>query len=279
MFGVPLLRGRAFTDKDDRLGQRVVIINRSMARRHWQDQDPVGEKIVIGKSADREFDELPRVIVGVVADVRDSGVNRDPEPAMYVPIAQTGDRMMARNNRFHALTWLVRNDVDDVSFRRSVERELRDAAGGLPLARVQRIQDIVRAATAQLEFTTILLGVFAGAALVLAAIGLYGLMAYSVEQRRQEIGIRLALGAEPGMLRNMVLAQGGQLTAAGVSAGLAAAFLFARVMGSVVVGMATWDTTVFASVAALLAAVSLVAAYIPAQDATRTDPLSALRRS
>ena len=279
VFGVPLLRGRVFTDQDDALAQRVVIINRSMARRHWQEQDPVGEKIVIGKSADREFDELPRIIVGVVADVRDTGVNRDQEPAMYVPIAQTGDRMMARNNRFHSLTWLVRNDLDGVSFRRSVERELRDAAGGLPLARVQRIEDIVRAATAQLEFTAILLGVFAGAALVLATVGLYGLMAYSVEQRRQEIGIRLALGAEPGTLRNMVLVQGGQLTAAGVVVGLTAAYVLARVLGSVVVGMATWDTTVFAAVAALLAGVSLVAAYIPAQDATRTDPLRALRRS
>jgi predicted permease len=279
VFGVPLLRGRVFTEKDDGLGQRVVIINRSMARRHWQDQDPVGEKVVIGKSADREFDELPRTIVGVVADVKDTGVNRDPEPAMYVPIAQTGDRMMARNNRVHALTWLVRTDVDGASFRGGVERELRAAAAGLPLARVQRIEDIVRAATAQLEFTTILLGVFAAAALMLASVGLYGLMAYSVEQRRQEIGIRLALGAEPVTLRNMVLAQGGQLTAAGVSAGLVAAFILSRAMASVVVGMAAWDTIVFASVAALLAAVSLVAAYIPAQDATRTDPLSALRRS
>lgn len=279
VFGVPLLRGRVFTENDDGLGQRVVVINRSMARRHWQDQDPVGEKIVIGRSADREFDELPRIIVGVVADVKDAGVNRDPEPAMYVPLAQTGDRMMARNHRFHALTWLVRTDVDGVPFRGAVERELRDAAGGLPLARVQRIEDIVRAATAQLEFATILLGVFAAAALVLAAIGLYGLMSYSVEQRRQEIGIRLALGAAPGTLRTMVLVEGGQLTAAGVCLGLGAALLLARAMASVVVGMAAWDSTVFASVAALLAAVSLAAAYIPAQQATRTDPLRALRRS
>jgi ABC-type antimicrobial peptide transport system permease subunit len=176
------------------------------------------------------------------------------------------------------LTWLVRSDVDGGSFRSAVERELRDAAGGLPLARVKRIEDIVRSATAQLEFTTVLLVVFAGAALVLAAVGLYGLMAYSVEQRRQEIGIRLALGADPASLRNMVLAQGGQLTAAGVCLGLAAAFLLARAMASVVVGMAASDPMVFASVAALLAVVSLAAVYVPAREATRTDPLSALRR-
>ncbi len=276
VMGVPLLRGRVFTDRDDEAGQRVVIISRSMARRFWQDSDPLGRKVVIGQSADRE---LPRFVVGVVADVRDMGANRYPEPAVYVPIAQTDDRMMARTNRFSPLTWLVRTDVDGASFRQAVERELRAAADGLPLARVQRIEDIVRAATAQLEFTTVLLGVFAAAALVLAAVGLYGLMAYSVEQRRQEIGIRLALGADPASLRNMVLAQGGRLTAAGVCLGLAAAFLLARLMATVVVGMAAWDTTVFASVAALLSFVSLAAAYVPAQDATRTDPLRALRRS
>ena len=279
VFGVPLLRGRVFTENDTVAGLRVAIINRSMARRYWQDNDPIGQKIAIGKSADREFDELPRIIVGVVADVRDTGPNRHPEPAMYVPIAQTADPMTARNNRFHALTWLVRSDVGGSSLRRAVERELGDASGGVPIARVQRIEDIIRGATAQLEFTTILLGVFAGAALVLAAVGLYGLMSYSVEQRRQEIGIRLALGAAPGALRNMVLAQGGQLTAAGVCLGLAAAFLLARLMASVVVDMPAWDTTVFACVAGLLAVVSLAAVYVPAQDATRTDPLTALRRT
>jgi putative ABC transport system permease protein len=280
VFGMPILRGRGFNDRDTTGSLRVVVINRSMARRLWQDIDrAVGEKILIGKSADREFDEQPRFIIGVVADARDTGSNRDPEPAMYVPIAQTGDRMMARNNRQYPLTFLVRTDIEGAPARRTIEQALRDAAGGLPIARVRRIEDIVRAATAQLEFTTILLGVFAVAALVLAAIGLYGLMAYSVEQRRQEIGIRLALGADPGMLRNMVLAHGGQLAAAGVCLGLACAFAGARVMASIVVGLAPWDTTVFATVAALLAVVSLAAAYLPAQDATRTDPLRALRSS
>jgi ABC-type antimicrobial peptide transport system permease subunit len=163
--------------------------------------------------------------------------------------------------------------------RQRVEDALGAASGGLPVARVRRIEDVVRAATAQLEFTTILLAAFAAAALALAAIGLYGLMSYSVEQRRQEIGIRLALGAEPWALRNMVLAEGVRLTAVGLGAGLGFGYLVARVMGTVVVGMATWDAGVFVSVAAILAIVSLAAAYVPAQDATRTDPLVALRRS
>jgi predicted permease len=277
LFGIRLQRGRTFDERDDRDAQHVVVINRSMARRFWQDNDPIGDRIVIGRSTDREFDERPRTIVGVVADVKDLGTNRNPEPMLYVPIAQTSDRMTARNNRFFPLTWVVRTTVDGVSLRSAVDQELRAASGGLPVVRVRRIEDVVRAATAQLEFTAILLSVFAAAALVLAGIGLYGLMAYSVEQRRREIGIRLALGAAPATLRYMVLAEGGRLTAAGIAFGVVTAFASTRVLGSRVVGIAQWDTTVFAGVAALLALVALAAAYLPAQQATDTDPVKALR--
>jgi predicted permease len=277
VFGVTLLRGRGFTRHDTGTSERVVVISRSLARRYWQDTDPLGRRILVGRPGDREFDAEPRFVVGVVADVRDASGGGSVEPALYVPIAQTGERMTARNNRFYALTWAVRSD--GMRIRQRVEDALGAASGGLPVARVRRIEDVVRAATAQLEFTTILLAAFAAAALALAAIGLYGLMSYSVEQRRQEIGIRLALGAEPWALRNMVLAEGVRLTAVGLGAGLGFGYLVARVMGTVVVGMATWDAGVFVSVAAILAIVSLAAAYVPAQDATRTDPLVALRRS
>jgi ABC-type antimicrobial peptide transport system permease subunit len=198
---------------------------------------------------------------------------------MYVPIAQAGRQLTARNNTHYALTWLVRRDFEGASLRRDIEEALRAASGGQPVARVRRIEDVVRAATAQLEFTAALLTVFAAAALVLATVGLYGVMSYSVEQRRQELGIRLALGAEPATLRAMVIAQGGRLTAAGVGMGLGLAFLLARVLASRITGLASWDTAVFASVAALLALVSLAAVYLPAQEATRVDPLRVLRRS
>lgn len=277
-FRIRLIRGRLFTDHDDERGQRVIVISQAMARKLWQHSDPVGERLIVGKSADREFDEPPRTIVGVVGDVRDMGLNRNPEPMMYVPIAQTSDRMTARNNRFLSLTWVVRTAGEPMAFRGAIERELDAASGGQPIARVRPMTEIVRGATAQLEFTTILLGIFAAAALLLAAVGLYGLMAYSVQQRTQEIGIRIALGAGPASVRNMVLAQGGRLTAAGVVLGLAAAASLSRVMASMIFGIATWDPAVFAAVAALLGFVGLAAVYIPALSATRVDPITTLRR-
>jgi putative ABC transport system permease protein len=278
VFRIRLVRGRRFTDLDAASAAHVVIINQSMARRYWQYSDPVGERLLIGKSADREFDEPPRTIVGVVADVRDLGANSTPEPMMYVPLAQTSDYMVARNNRFLPLTWVVRTTGDPMTFRSQVERELTTATGGLPIARSRSMAAILRAATAQLEFTTILLSIFAAAALTLAAVGLYGLMSYSVEQRAQEIGIRIALGAGPAGVRNMILQQGGRLTIAGVALGLGAAFTLSRVMSSAVFGIATWDPAVFAAVATLLTGVSLTAVYLPALAATRVDPMCTLRR-
>ena len=278
VFRIRVLKGRVFNDQDNAAGPRVVIINQTMARRVWQHADPVGERLIIGKSADREFDELPRTIIGVVADVQDRGLNNDPEPMMYVPLAQTSDHMIARSNRFLSMTWVVRTTGEPMTFRSQIERELSAASGGLPLARVRSMAAIVRATTAQLEFTTILLGIFSGAALLLAAVGLYGLISYSVEQRTQEIGIRVALGARPAGVRNMVLAQGGRLTAAGVALGLGAAMTVSRLMSSVVFGIATWDPAIFVGVAALLSAVSLTAVYVPALAATRVDPMDALRR-
>jgi predicted permease len=277
--GVNLLRGRGPTEHDTEATQRVVIISRVMARRFWQDRDPIGRKVLIGGPGDRALDPEPRIIVGLAADVRESAVSRDPEPAMYIPIAQAGDRLTARTNKQYALTWLVHSDGDGPSFRREIEDALRAATSGQPVARVRRIEDVVRAATAQLEFTAVLLTVFAAAALVLATVGLYGVMAYSVEQRRQEIGIRLALGADPAVLRTMVLLQGGRLAAAGVGSGLGLAFALARALASRIEGLAAWDTGVFGLVAALLALVSLAATYLPAQEATRIDPLRTLRRA
>jgi predicted permease len=276
VFRTPVLRGRAFTDRDDAGGLPVVIINRALAHRYWQQNDPVGEKITIGRDAGLEFRDEPRRIVGVVADVRDAEANRDPEPTVYLPLAQVTDAMTARNNRLFPLTWVIRTEVDPRTVAALARREIRAATGGLPVSRVRTMEEIVAAPARRAAFTTSLLSAFAGTALLLAAIGLYGVMSYSVQQRTQEIGIRIALGAVPSDVRNLVLVEGLRLALAGVGLGVGAALALTRLMSSLVVGISTYDPGVFAGVTVLLTAIALAAAGIPAHRATRVSPAQSL---
>ena len=277
VFRIPVLRGRSFTDHDDRDGLPVVIINLALARKYWQRNDPVGEEITIGTGAGPEFADGPRRIVGVVADPRDTEANRDPGPMVYVPLAQVSDAMTARNNKLFPLTWTIRTDIEPRFVTAPVESELRAATNGLPIARTRTMAEVVAGPAKRAAFNVTLLSVFAGVALLMAVIGFYGLMSYSVQQRTQEIGIRMALGAVPSDVRNMVLRQGLRLAAVGVAAGVGAALLLTRVMETLIFGIKTYDPAVFAGVALLLSAIALVAALIPAHRATRVNPLDAVR--
>jgi predicted permease len=279
VFRIPLLHGRTFDEHDDREGEPVVIVNAALARRYWQTNDSVGEKITIGNAAGPEFRDGPRRIVGVVADPRDQEANRDPKPTVYVPLAQVSDAMTARNNRLFPLTWAVRTDLEPRLLRGPIERELRAATGGLPVARARTMRDVLAGPARRAAFHVTLMTTFAAVALLLAIVGFYGLMSYSVQQRTQEIGIRMALGAVPSDVRNMVLWQGLRLAAAGVVLGVGAALVLTRVMVSLVFGVATYDPVVFGGVALLLSAVALLAALIPAHRATRVNPLDAVRGS
>ena len=260
VFRIPLLRGRAFEDHDDREGQPVVIVNAALVRRYWQTNDPVGEMITIGTGTGPEFRDAPRRIVGVVADPRDEEANRNPEPTVYVPLAQVSDAITRRNNRLFPLTWAVRTEIEPRLLRVPIERELRDATGGLPIARARTMEEILSGPARRAAFHVTLMTAFAIVALVLAAVGFYGLMSYSVQQRTQEIGIRMALGALPSDVRNMILVQGLRLAAIGVVAGVGAALVLTRVMVSLVFGVRTYDPIVFAGVALLLSIVAIVAA-------------------
>jgi putative ABC transport system permease protein len=277
VFRIPVLRGRAFEEHDDRDSQPVVIVNAALARRYWQTNDPVGEKITIGTGAGPEFREGPRRIIGVVADPRDEEANRDPVPLVYVPLAQTSDAMTARNNRLFPLTWVVRTEIEPRFLKGAIERELRAATGGLPVARTRTMEEVFAGPARRAAFHVTLMSVFAAVALLLAVVGFYGLMSYSVQQRTQEIGIRMALGAAPSDVRNMVLLEGLRLTAAGVVLGTGAALVLTRVMVSLVFGVQTYDPAVFAGVALLLSAIALIAALVPAHRATRVNPLDAVR--
>ena len=235
---------------------------------------PIGDFLTIGKDMGPGLNEPPRQVIGVVADVRDAGFNQ--VPMMYIPVAQVSDAMNARNNRLLPITWVVRTAVG-TNPAAAVQRELREVSGGRPLEPVRTMHEVVAASSARTEFYIMLLIPFAAIALLLAAVGLYGLMAYSVQQRTQEIGVRMALGAGPEDVRFMVAMQGMRLALLGILIGIPSALALTRIMVSLIFGIPTWDPLVLAAVALLLSAVALCAASIPAIRATRIDPMDALR--
>ena len=279
VFKIPVVRGRTFTERDDKAATPVVIINESMAKEYWPKGNPVGEHLVIGRGGMREFAAEPdRLIVGVVADSRDNGLNQDPGPKMFVPQAQIPDNVNALNTRISPMSWAIRTRVPPMTLAREIESQLRQATG-LPVAEVRPMSAIVSRSTSRERFNTLLMSVFAGSALALAAIGIYGVMAYAVQQRTREIGVRLALGAEPGRVRTMVIVQGMRLAVAGVLLGVAAAYGLSRYMRNLLFGVEARDPLVFIGVPVLLAIVALIAIWVPAGRASRVDPLGALRSS
>ncbi|HUB79845.1 MAG TPA: ABC transporter permease [Bryobacteraceae bacterium] len=276
-FRIRVLRGRLFTGFDTAESTAVAIVNRAMVRKYWPevDADPIGQWIQIGQRMGPGLEDRPRQIVGVVADLREAGLSLDP--MMYIPETQVPDGLNARNNGLLPLTWVVRSTGTRPISSLAVGEVLRAASGGLPLGRVRTMHQVVAASSARTAFYTLLLGVFAGIALLLASVGLYGLMAYSVEQRAVEIAIRMALGAEPRDVRNMVLVEGGRLGLFGIAIGVPSAMVLARVMNSLIAGMRSWDPAVFAGVAVALATVAALASYLPSLRATRVDPVEVLR--
>src|SRR5437660_4418431 len=277
VFRIAMKRGRSFTDRDDAQGPPVVIINESFAKQFLKDGDPLAERLIIGKSFMREFaSEQPRQIVGVASDVRDGGLNRDPQPAMYVPQAQIPDAANALNVRLTPIAWVVRTRMSPYAASATVQEQLRQVTG-LPVSDVRSMEDVVSRSVSRQQFNMLLMTVFASSALLLAAIGIYGLMAYSVEQRTQEIGIRLALGANTGDVRRMVIRQGMRLAVVGLMIGLASSFGLARVMANLLFGVTPRDPLVFTAAPLLLAAVAFIGVYLPARRAVRVDPVIALR--
>src|ERR1700678_3893031 len=277
VFKIPLLRGRMLTDHDDSGSELVVLINEGMAKKYWQDANPVGQRITIGKGVGPEFEEPAREIVGIVGDVRNGGLDSDPDEIMYVPVAQMTNGQTALNNRIIPITWIVRPKVEPFSLSTEIQEQLRTASGGLPVSHIRSMDQVRSESTQRTDFNMTLLVSFAGVALLLAAIGIYGLMAYSVQLRTQEIGIRMALGAGPQDVRRMVVKQGMRLALLGVFLGLAAALALTRLMASLLYGVKPWDPAAIVSVAVLLSAVALLATYFPARRASRVDPMIALR--
>ena len=277
VFRIPIVQGRAFTDLDDGSAPPVVIINEAFARHYWPKGSPVGQQMLIGKDVGPEFKEPPRLIVGVAGDVRDRGLNHDPPEIMYIPIAQMTDGVTALNNKISPMRWEVRTHVAPFTLRAAIQEKLRNATGGLPVAHFQTMDQWVSKTTAGTDFDMVLLTIFAGVALLLASIGIYGVIAYSVEQRTQEIGIRMALGAQSHDVRRMVVRQGMLLAIIGVVIGVGAALGLTRLMTSMLYGVKAWNPVIYVVVALLLGTIAFVACYIPARRAAKVDPMVALR--
>jgi predicted permease len=277
VFAIPVKRGRAFNERDDKQGPAVVVINEAMARQYWPKGNPLHERLVIGRGVMKEFaDEPDREIVGIVGDSRDGGLNSDPQPMMFIPQAQLPDGANALNVALTPLAWVVRTRTSPMAMSAAIQEQLRQATG-LPVTDVRAMDEVVAVSTSREKFNMWLMTVFGCSALLLAAIGIYGLMAYSVEQRRQEIGVRLALGAQASNVKNMVVLQGMRLVVVGLVVGLAAAFGLSRLISAFLFGVTARDPLVFGAVPVVLAAVALFAVWLPARRASRVDPLIALR--
>ncbi len=277
-FQIPVLRGRGFDQSDNGAAPAVAVINQAFANRYWSGgADPLDDRILIGGGLMQAFAEEPvRQIVGIVGDVRSNNLGEDPVPTTYVPHAQMPDAFNAFFVNTTPLVWVVRTQADPASVSEAIQEELREATG-LPVTAVQSMEEVMAISTSRARLNMLLMSIFGGVALLLAAIGIYGLMAYSVQQRTQELGIRIALGAEPRQVHNMVVRQGMLLTAIGVAAGLVVAFYLADVLANILFGVQPRDAGVFVTVPVVLTLIALAAVTIAARQASRVDPLEALR--
>ena len=261
---IPLMQGRVFSDQDSANSPQVMVVSNAFVKRYFPDEDPIGRRIIFdGK------DEKPREIVGVVGDVRRNGLDVEVEPEMYVSHIQNPERR---------LNLIIRTEARDASqIAQAARAEVKAFDPNQIIWRTQTLEQLLGTSVAPRRFNMLLLGIFAGVALVLAAVGLYGVMSYSVSWRTHEIGIRMALGAKRADVLRLVVRQGMTLTLIGLAIGLAGAFLLSRVMVGLLYGVSHNDPLTFAGVSIVLLAVALLACLIPARRATRVDPIVALR--
>jgi putative ABC transport system permease protein len=269
LFRIPVLRGRDFSEDDNAEAPAVDLINEAFAKKFLPNEEPLGQHIKRGKRIE--------TIIGVVADFHDGGLARPAEPMMIAPIAQVSDDYNAAYANIQPLFWLVRTRGDPHPSIPAITEELRIASDGFPVGHVRTMNDVMGRSTSRESFNMLLLTIFGAVALLLAVIGIYSLMAYSVQQRTQEMGIRVALGADRSAIRNLVVGRGVRLALVGVALGTAAALGFTRLMASFLFGVKPWDPAAFFFAPLVLTFVALFAAWLPATRASRLDPLRALR--
>jgi putative ABC transport system permease protein len=267
--GTPLLRGRDFRPSDTLDAEHVVIINAAMARKYWPNEDPTGKQVGV-KAARWPV----RTIIGVIADVKHLSLREEPAPEMYVPYTQNEIHIWPS---MQTMQVALRAQGDPLALAGSARAAVRAIDPSLPLARVASLESLVEESTARTRFATLLVAGFGVLALILATVGIYGVISYGVAQRTHEIGIRMALGAQPRSVFAMVMGQGARLAGVGIVLGFLAAAAVTRLMATLLFGVQPTDPVTFAAVAVLLLVVTLLACYVPARRATRVDPIIALR--
>ncbi len=263
--GIPLVSGRFFDQSDNDKGLQSVIVNEAMARQYFSGEDPIGKRVKFGKPESRDNWE---VIVGVVGNEKQDGLGKDVKPEVYKSHLQDAQSEM---------TFVMRTAVEPRSLVDAVRSEIRAMDKDLPPFDIKTMNDLLYASVARERFTMLLLAIFAGLALALAGIGIYGVINYSVARRTHEIGIRMALGADSKAVLRLVVGQGLKLAVAGVAIGLGAALALTRLMSSLLFGVSAIDPLTFAGVSLILITVAVVACSIPARRATKVDPMEALR--
>jgi putative ABC transport system permease protein len=263
---IPTLRGRSFTEQDGINDQRVAVVNRELASRIWPGADPLGQRLTFGDPAKPTAKWM--TVVGVVGDVRGSNLGNESEMELYCSQYQSPSA---------AAALVVRTAADPLRLVAPIRRALQEIDGDLPLDKVETMEQVVSSSLAQNRVKTVLLGIFAALALVLAAVGIYGLVSFSVAQRVHEIGIRIALGARRAEVLAMIIRQGMKLVAVGLAAGLGGAYASSRLLTDQVYKVSVVDPLTYIGVPIVLTAVALLANWLPARRATRVDPLAALR--
>jgi len=266
--GIAQIKGRDFTDRDQHKSPQVIIVSETFARQFFPGEDPLGKRIKPGISTFENDKPQMREIVGVVADVKNLSLGAEPKPAFYEPHAQVP---------FSQMTVVLQTKSDPHSLITAVTNEVNSMDRELPVFGTKTMDEYLSASVAAPRFNTTLLAIFAAVALVLTIVGLYGVMSYSVAQRTNEIGIRMALGAQTSDVLSLIVRQGFKLVLLGLAIGLFGAFWLMRVIASLLFGVTAKDPLTFAAVAGLLAAVALLACYLPARRAARVDPMVALR--
>jgi len=268
---IPLLGGRDLNDADTADRPRAIVISESMAKRFWPNENPIGKHLTM-----TFFPDGTREIVGIVGDVKDSGLDVvDPVATLYMPLGQISTPLLGGWTSF-PMSLVVRTNANPSSLTSAVTGAVHQVDSELPLLQIRTMQDVVGESLAQQRFNMQLLAVFAGLALLLAAIGIYSVLSYSVKRRVREIGIRMALGAQVRDVLRLILIEGMRPTLIGVAIGLAGASVLGRVLANLIYGVKPTDPITFGTVSVLLAIVGLFASLIPAYRATRVEPMRTL---